>query len=269
MITESDSARNFIQEEFSRRVRINHRYSLRAFARSLGLGSGELSEILRNQRPISLKVAAKISKAMGFNSVEANKFFSLVDGEKRNSFIEDALPPIGQVSVEVQKKLDEDTFHLVSEWQHFAILNLLDCEDFQWNSSYVAKRLSISQTQAQLAMNLLVRLNLVYKKGEKYKGVQDFILSPTGVSSTAIRKYHCQMLEKAIDAIEFQKIDERDFSGVGFAVDPARLTQIKKDISVFQDQLVAKYSKGKKQEVYFLEIALFKLTQGVQNEKNI
>lgn len=268
MIFESESAQNFLQEEFSRRVRTNHRYSMRAFARSLELSSGELSEILRNQRPISLKVATKISKAMGFNSVETKRFFELVDCEKRNSFIEASAEIYSNSSIQEQKKLDEDTFHLVSEWQHFAILNLLDCEDFQWNSSYVAKRLDLSQAQAQLAMNLLVRLNLIYKKGNKYKGVQDFVLSPSGVSSLAVRKYHRQIMEKAIEAIELQKINERELSGVGFAVDTTHLPQIKKEISAFQDQLVAKYSKGKKQEVYFMEIALFKLTQGVYNEKN-
>lgn len=268
MIFESESAQNFLQEEFSRRVRANHRYSMRAFARSLGLSSGELSEILRKQRPISLKVATKISKAMSFNSIETIKFFELVDAEKRNSFIEDTAENYVKASTQEQKKLDEDTFHLVSEWQHFAILNLLDCVDFRWDSSYVAKRLGLSQAQAQLAMNLLVRLNLVYKKGNIYQGVKDIVLSPSGVTSSAVRKYHRQIMEKAIEAIELQKINERELSGVGFAVDTSHLLQIKKEISAFQDQLVAKYSKGKKQEVYFLEIALFKLTQGVSNEKD-
>ena len=59
---------------------------------------------------------------------------------------------------------------------------------------------------------------------------------------------------------------ERELSGVGFAVDVNLLPQIKKEISAFQDQLLSKYSKGKRKEVYFLEMILFKLTKG--NFKN-
>jgi hypothetical protein len=68
-------------------------------------------------------------------------------------------------------------------------------------------------------------------------------------------------MEKAIGALETQTSAERDFGGCGFAVDPAQLPAIKKDLSDFQDTLLAKYSAGKKTEVYFLEMALFKLTQ--------
>jgi hypothetical protein len=35
-------------------------------------------------------------------------------------------------------------------------------------------------------------------------------------------------------------------SGVGFAVDPKNLPSIKKDILEFQDQIISKYSKGKR-----------------------
>lgn len=266
MIFEASSASQFLQYELNRRVRLNPRYSLRAFAQTLSLSSGALSEILRDQRPLSLKSATKIAKALGLSSVETNRLYELIDDRKKSILINEIQNSTSSLSKIRQKKLTEDTFHLISEWQHFAILNLLDCEGFKWKASYIAKRLSLTQVQAQMAMNLLIRLGLVYKHGENYKGVEDYVLSPTDISSVAIRKYHRQVLEKAIEAIEFQSVNERDLSGIGFAIDPLRLPQIKKEISVFQDQLIAKYSKGKKQEVYFLEMALFKLTQGEQSE---
>lgn len=267
MIFETESAQNFLQEEFKRRVRLNHRYSLRAYARNLGLSSGALSEILRHQRPITLKMASKIAKSLGLSTVEKKRLYDLIGSQKQETLDHETSSAL-TLTDHQQQKLDEDTFHLVSEWQHFAILNLIDCENFRWNAAHVAKRLGLTATQAQLAMNLLIRLGLVCKKGDTYKGVRDYVLSPTGITSTAIRNYHRQMMNKAIEAIEFQDTNEREFSGVGFAMDPSRLPQIKQEISAFQDQLAAKYSKGKKQEVYFLEMALFKLSQGDNNEKN-
>jgi len=250
-------------QEFSRRVRLNSRYSLRAYSRNLGLSSGALSEILRERRPVSLKAAAKIAKALGLNQAEAKRLYELVEAGRRK--------PLAQVFVEErlkQKQLDADTFHLVSEWYHFAILNLLDCEGFHWSASYIAKRLGLTAAQAQTAMDLLLRLGLVRKQGTQAIGVTDYVLSPSGIPSAAIRAYHRGMLEKAIHALEFQDIRERDVTGVGFAVDPARLEQIKRDISDFQDQMVAKYSKGKRRAVYFLETALFQLTKGERDGEN-
>jgi uncharacterized protein (TIGR02147 family) len=264
MIFETDSVQTFLLHEFTRRVRLNPRYSMRAYARTLGLSAGSLSEILRSRRPLSLRAATKVAKALGLNGAETKRLYDLIDTDKRKILNPTAL---SEAALE-QKQLDEDTFHLVSEWHHFAILNLLDCDGFLWKASHIAKRLGLTVTQAQMSMSLLLRLGLVRQKGSQVKGVQNYVLSPSGIPSAAIRKYHRQMLEKAIQSIEFQNVEERDLSGVGFAVDPTKLPQMKREISEFQDQMIAKYSKGKKQEVYFLEIALFRLTKGEHNDNN-
>ena len=261
MVFEVNSARDLLQEEFDRRLRLNSRYSLRSFSRLLGISSGALSEILKGTRPISLKSAAKMAKALGLTTVESRKFVELIQNDKlkTNEIDAHSLKVIPDAN---RKNLDQDMFALVSEWQNFAILNLLDCADFKWDVKHVSLRLGIPIQQAKESMKLLIRLGLVVKRGQQIKGVDDFILAPEGISSRAIRKYHKQILEKAIESIEFQNIHERDLSGIGFAVNPMQLPQIKKEISAFQEQLLSKYSKGKRTEVYFLEMILFKLTKG-------
>jgi len=256
MTIDVGSAQSFLLEEFQRRVRLNPRYSLRSYARALGLSPGALSEVLRRRRPLSLKTAAKIIKSLGLSGLEADKLYSFIEDERRGS-IEGAL-----FDKPAARKLDEDTFHLVAEWQHFAILNLMNCEGFVWRASHIAKRLGLGVAQADHAMKLLLRVGLVKKTNRGFECAHDFVLSPEGVSSAAVRAYHRQMLDKAIQALELQSIDDRDITGVGFAVDPAQLAQVKRDISEFQDRLAAKYSKGKRREVYFLEVALFRLSQG-------
>lgn len=266
MVFESDSLETYLMQEFSRRVRVNSRYSLRAFARNLGLSPGALSEILRSRRPVTFKVAAKIAKALNLNEIEAKQLYQLAEISKRKAL---GYPAPKADRAELSKKLlDEDTFNLISEWHHFALLNLLDCEGFQWKASYIAKRLGLTLSKARLSMELLLRIGLVRIKGSQVKAANDFVLSPSDVPSKAVRNYHRQILEKAKEALELQTIHEREMSGIGLAVDPHDLQRMKKDISEFQDQLIAKYSKGKKQQVYFLEIALFKLTQGERSDIN-
>jgi len=255
-----ESAPQFLMEEFDRRVRVNPRYSLRAYARSLGLSPGALSEVLRGRRPLSLKAAARVVKSLGLDKGEAHRLYSFIESERRSE-----IDPVAPIEPN-RRKLDEDTFHLIAEWQHFAILNLMDCEGFRWRASYIAKRLGLSLVQADQAMKLLLRLGLVRSKGSEVECVHDFVLSPDGIPSSAVRAYHRRMLGLALEALELQSLDERDITGLGFAVDPAHLTKIKREISEFQDQLATKYSKGKKREIYFLETALFRLSKGDTNE---
>jgi uncharacterized protein (TIGR02147 family) len=267
METETQSVQTVLLDEFSRRVKVNPRYSLRAYSKALGLSSGALSEILRKRRPVSLKAAEKIAKALRLSATETKRLFQLVQ-TNRPGFHEITSTQGESPEALAQRKLDEDTFALISEWYHFAILNLMDCEGFRWNPQYISKRLGLTNAQARLAMDLLLRVRLVQLKDGRVKASSDYLVSPSGVPSSAIRSYHRQVLEKAIEALETQDLPEREMNGIGIAVDPKQVPQIKREISDFLDQLATKYSAGKRHEVYFLETALFRMTKGERSENN-
>lgn len=255
MVFNYESIDAFLTDELRRRVRLNPRYSLRSFARNLHISPGALSEILRGRRQLSLKSVPHIVRAIGLNAAEGRHLLHLAQKAKTKE-IEI------HTNARDEMALGEQLFSLISEWYHFAILNLLECEDFKWNAQWVARRLGISRIQAQMAMDVLLRMGLVERKNGKYQGRSEAVLSPSEIPSAAVRSYHRQILEKAIMALEAQALNERDISGSGFALDPAHLPAVKKELSEFQDRIVAKYSRGTKTEVYFLEMALFKLTQG-------
>lgn len=261
MIYDYETVGALLDAELRRRIQSNPRYSLRSFARHLKISPGSLSEILRGRRELSLRSVKAVAQAIGMNTPETLHLLRLAQnaksakaGAKMDSKISPGLD---------QRVLSEQVFRLVSEWYHFAILNLLECEGFEWDAIWIAGRLGISRLQAKLAMDLLLKLKLVEKKNGRYQGTNDHILASSDVPSSAIRAYHRQILEKAIHALEEQTPDEREVSGVGLALNIKHLAAIKREIVEFQDHLVAKYSRGKKDEVYFLEMALFKLTQGV------
>ena len=56
--------RAVLAEEFMRRKRVNPRYSLRAFARSLALEHSTLSQLLRGKRPLTWKAIRGIAGSM-------------------------------------------------------------------------------------------------------------------------------------------------------------------------------------------------------------
>jgi uncharacterized protein (TIGR02147 family) len=262
MLLNTNSYKTFLAEELARRKRTNPQYSQRAFAKQLGLSPGELSEILTHKRSLSLKSALRISKSLGLNATETKHLIHLVQIEKTKALHPDGLD---EMSVPGGQQLSLDLFRIVADWYCFAILNLTETHDFKWNVGWIARRLKISVAEARAAVERLERVGLIVLKNGKRRVAHDHVITSSTTPSDAIRSYHRQILKKAIDALDFQSVEERDITGITLAVDPKNLAAIKKDISDFQDQLMTKYSKGKKSEVYHFETALIKLTEGEDN----
>lgn len=56
-----------LEAEFTRRKSLNPRYSLRAFAQTLGVPSGRLSEFLSGKRRPTAKISAQIADRLGLS----------------------------------------------------------------------------------------------------------------------------------------------------------------------------------------------------------
>lgn len=272
-IFEFQTASAFLAYELDARIRTNSRYSLRAFAKQLGLSPGELSEILRGKRSLSLKAGQKVARSMEMSPAEFRQLLALAaaQSEARSQGVEGVAALATPLKVEWRKmqNLDEDRFRLLGDWWCFSILNLAECVGFEWDANVIAARLGITSFDARQAMERLERLQLV--EATPAGGVKvshDFVEHVTQVPSAAIRRYHRSLLEKAIAALDEQTMAERDITGIGMAIDPRDLPAIKSEIAEFQDRLMAKYARtvGSSRrrrvakDVYQLEMALYRLT---------
>lgn len=249
------SVKDFLAEELDRRVRLNPRYSLRAFSRDIGLSPGELSEILNGKRRATAKAIIKVSKKLGLSLAETQRLLgsTAIQEMAIRSQIDSAAPP--------EQELSLDLFRIVSDWYCFAILNLAETRDFRFDPQWIASRLEIGTTEAKLAIDRLERVGLIHRINGQLQVDPSFVMSPSGIPSDAIRSYHRQILEKAIRALETQPVEERDITGVTLALDPRDIPNVKQDILKFQNQLAERYSKGRKTEVYQIESAFFRLTK--------
>jgi uncharacterized protein (TIGR02147 family) len=265
-IFDAASVNDFLRRELDRRLGGNPRYSMRAFARHLGMSPGELSEVLREKRPISARACQKVARALSLSPAEFKHLLVLATTTGAAAArAGESVPLRTNLATAQAHRLDEDRFRLVSDWWCFAILNLLDLEEVRWTPVELSERFGITILQAQSTMERLERLGLVKKTGlDRAVATNEFVEHLTEVSSEAIRRYHRSLLEKAIEALDTHQKDERDVTGIGFAVDRRELKSIAREIAEFQDQLIAKYGRkrrGRKfDSVYQLETALFRLS---------
>jgi len=157
-------------------------------------------------------------------------------------------------------------FKIVSSWYCFAILNLAECQNFKWEEKYIAKRLGITVHEVKHAIQSMQNIGLIEKSAKGYSVVSNFVFSPEGIPSEAIKKYHSKILDMAKSAIYTKPIEEREFSSTGMAIDHTQIENIKKDIKRFREKMMQKYTKGNKNKIYQLQISFFELTQGDDHE---
>jgi len=72
-----DSA-DYLKQAFTRLAKNNPRYSLRAFAKKLGVSPGGLSQILSRQKKLSVQRGYEVAKKLNLNGPDAEFFLSLV-----------------------------------------------------------------------------------------------------------------------------------------------------------------------------------------------
>ena len=229
MMINENNYRDILRVEFQSRKARNQYYSLRAFAQSLGIGSGALSEILKGKRNLGINKAKAIVDKLNFDENEKENFL--------NSVLEVKPAKKPQSNTEI-RELSAEIFEIVSSPTCMSILALADVDNFRLDVEWMSLKLGIKQKDIAYALKLMREVGLL----EVINGIEqicpDFVFSPDGIPSRAIKNYHHQMLDMAANAIEEQSVDKRDITGLSFAIDSEDLPKLKKDIMNFQKRMI-------------------------------
>jgi uncharacterized protein (TIGR02147 family) len=264
-----------LKSEFEHRQNMNESYSLRGFAQKLGIAPSKISEILNHKQGLSEKLALKICNELRFSQDETNHFINTVKAhcskspkvraeytkilEQRNRKIE---------SFDIQESL----FSIISNWYHFAILELMNTEDFQSGPKWISKRLSISLQDAKHGIQNLEKLGLIEEKNNDFKPTGVNLRTSDGIGSSSIKKFNDQILTKAKDAIYEQDVSKRHLSTLTVGVNEEIIPEVFEKISAFRkelNQFISNHSKNNNTEaVYCFSSQFFELTHEEKNEQN-
>ena len=269
MLDSSSFFRERLNQELVARCDRNPRYSVRAFAKALALDAGTLSRILNGKQIPSFKLSQRIVDSLALSPQERDYFFSSVAmiqrGRqlKRLSHSVNAYPEIKPV-----KDLSLDLYRIISDWYHFAILELTFVNDFESDPSWIANQMGISETEAKLAIERLLQFQLLQrrKNGKLFKTDAQLSSADKHLTTAAHRKNQKQFLEKAIDSLENDPIEERSMTSMTMAINPEQLPLAKKMIREFNQKLCETLEKGSRERVYNLEVALYPLQKKVNRK---
>lgn len=261
--------KKILQDEFDRRRDRNASYSLRSFARDVGLSPGSVSKILSGQQGLSLLAAKKVAKALDLSQIETKLFCVAVESQHARSKLgrERAQKELLTEGVR-SADLSIDYFKTIADWYYPAILELPEVKGFQSNPVWIAERLGISETVAKDAIQRLLKLELLEEsKSGKLKKSSGYLKTPSDIPSRSFRNHHAQLLKKAEEALETQTVTQRDFSAVTFSMNTEDMHWAKTELKKFRAELTHRLSASKdKDRLYQLTLELFALDQ-VKKEK--
>lgn len=256
--------RLFLRNELLRRCKLNPSYSLRSFARQLDIESSALSKILSGKRNLTPTMMKKIGFKLQLDPLMIQQLsaHTLENRGKKNS------SDIEQSSVNNNyQQITIDTFKAISDWYHFAILEMTRLNDFLPEARHVARSLGITVNEVNDALERLVRLEMLeISDNGSWTDISGSITTTQNeFTSIAHKKLQKQLLQLALNAIDNIDISERDNSSIAMATDSALLPEAKQMITKFRRKLCHFLESGtKKDAVYNLSIGLFPLTKKIK-----
>ncbi len=265
MILNHNSYRSVLKARLAEMIGKNPRYSLRAFARSLGIDASYLSSLISGKKNLSPELAAQIGIKLGLSGEELEYFTLLADYERTQS------PEVKQAIASRLRKLSPQSsprelsvelFQAISEWYHLPIIALCDTAEFDFNSESVSHYLGISKFQAEAAIERLERLEMIEKDLEsgRYTKTIEWPVFSSPITHGALNRFYQGMLERAGEALRQQPSDELYNGSERFAFDSEQMPEARALTNEYLDKMVALASHGKrKTEAYHLSVQLFNL----------
>ena len=144
-----------LKNEFEKRRKRNNQFSIRAYARWLGLSPAQVSQMINGKRNITIKCFQKISEKLNLTPFEQKKYL-----QEYNTYYKN---PNTQIN---RNLLNEDQFKLISDWYHLSILSLTKIKNIKNDSRWIAQQLGITSLQVNEAISRLKRLGCLQVKPE-------------------------------------------------------------------------------------------------------
>ena len=250
---EKTNFRLWLQRQFTERCKRNARYSLRAFAKSLELDPSSVSQILSGKRPISKNTIQAICEKL-LTTPKDLKAFGLMQsatGADESYF---------QVGV--------DTFSAISEWYHYAILELTFVSGFKADPKWISRKLSITTEEAKTAVERLKRLGLLLEENGSLIKSSKLLTNQSNVNTSAAHKeLQKQVVEKALLSIDECHPEEKDITSMTMAIDEKNMSKARELIRKFRRDLCSLLEDGEQTRVYNLGIQLYPISK--QEKENI
>lgn len=252
--TELDLSQFFIQKLESKRQKNRH-YSMRAFARDLGISSGRLSDIMNKKYIPGASIADRITESLDLSPDDKIRFRKIIEQSQ-----------LSQKVLGGAYQIMGDQYSIVADWHHYAILNLMNTVDFQDDIEWIAERLNLDFDVVASSLEMMLDLNLIEMKDGKHIPTHINITTTHGTPSEAIREGHRQHIMQALHSLDNDPVELREISTIVLAVNVQNLPKVKELARDFRRKIATLLEEGEKTEVYNISMQIVPVTRNINSK---
>lgn len=236
--------RELLRAEFARRCARNGRYSIRSYARDLGIAASTLTEVMSGRYGLSRAKALKVGERLRLDPEACDHFADLFESKfhRNETRRKAAVLRVAQKS-RPETTMSLDTFQVIAEWYHFALLEVVALLP-EATPRQLGRRLGLRANVTEDAIERLIRVGLLKRENDGLVPCDDFTVVGNETPSAALVKYHQGLLSKALVALETQPVERRNFSNTIFTMDRSRLDEAKRDLKRMRLEFAEKYGPG-------------------------
>lgn len=254
---ETSHSQLWLENLLAEKTKKNPQFSLRAFAKMVDVSPAVLSRVLSGKRKMTFNLATRIADALHMGPIERETLYSFFTDPQSDE----------EKTDRHEKELSIDCFNAMKEWYHYGITQLLFMQSFQEDPKWIAKMLSITELEAKMAVERLLRLGILDRDEEgKLFRTSTHLSTSTDIASAGIRHFQKQILEKSIESLEKDPLLERDITSITVAINEERIPEAKKEIMKFRKRMAEFLGEGEKTRVYNLGVHLIPLSKSTKGE---
>jgi uncharacterized protein (TIGR02147 family) len=253
-----------MREALSLKQRANPHYSLRAFARDIGIHPATLSQIINGKRRLPLKDSDQVIRKLNLGPRERNLF---LESLKRNKT---TLNKIRILENDDRLILDESYYKIIAEWEHYAVLELFNLTDFNRSKDEISQRLGLNPNRTEVVVSNLLNCRLLELNPDgSLNKVHSDVTTADDLVNQALRDSHRESLLLGCQKLEEIALELRDFSSLTLAIDMEKVPEVKLLIREFRKKITSLLKEGHKYEVYQLAIQFYPLTNLSRQAKEV
>lgn len=234
---------SILKKDLSEIKRKNPRYSLRAYSRKMGVGTGSLSDLINMKRSLSPQVGKKILEKLVLETEHRQRFAGLIERDLNQKIT----------------LLTSEAAPLIENWYYFAILNLIELDFSAKSVPELADRLGLPQAKVKKALDYLARRGFLKKLESGYVVATNSWQTTDGIPNESVRKSHLDALAIAEKALRELPVEQRDMTSLVFNGNSLQLDKVKTEIRKFLRKVHKIMSIGEADTVYKINTQLFPL----------
>jgi uncharacterized protein (TIGR02147 family) len=237
--------RAYLRAYFDERKKNDPKFSHRYLCRRLGLAApNSIMLVMQGKRNITRSLAFRISEEFKHSIKEAEYFESMVGfAQAKNTNEKDRCftRMIGLRKTTNVNKIEEHQYEYYSNWYNPVVRELVTSPEFTGDYAWLAKnvRPAITPGQAKRSVKLLLKLGLIRKKGNCFVHSAAMISTGPEVASLAVANFHKTMAERAAEAMNIVRKEERDMTACTVYISKKGFEDIKNAVADCRKKVLA------------------------------